>query len=301
MKHLLLAAVVLVLAVIPLHAGPLEELIANPAAWPKEVTVPAATKATVLKGGQPAGNMLLGAGAKVVISAITAEGIVGQTGSATVRVPADKTDLMARLNGTDTAAVAARAQAGMKAVVDDTVARAKAKNQPATASDGSRATTPPAWAGGSSPMQRRLAGKLVRLDGSKLVDYDAGQLTGVKYYALYFSASWCGPCRNFTPKLVQEYARLKRQHPGFELVFVSGDHSPGDMRDYMKEDRMAWPAIKYSQIEKEPEIMRYCGPGIPCLVLVDAGGRVLSDSFEGDNYVGPDKVLRDTQRVLRRN
>jgi nucleoredoxin len=279
-------------------AQSLEELAAKPELWPKEVAVLAATKATVLKGGQPAGAMLLGAGAKIVISAISAEGVTGQTGAATVRVPADKTDLMDRIAGGGSAATAARAQAQMKAVVDDAVARAKAKSQPAAPPE-TRSTSAPAWAHGSSPMQRRLAGKMVRLEDGKLQTYDAGQLSGVKYFALYFSASWCGPCKQFTPELVRAYGRLKKSHPEFELVFVSADHSAGDMKDYMKEDRMPWPALKYDQIAREPEIQRYGGPGIPCLVLVDAGSRVLSDSFEGDNYVGPGKVLQDTQRILR--
>jgi hypothetical protein len=34
---------------------------------------------------------------------------------------------------------------------------------------------------------------------------------------------------------------------------------------------------------------------------VDAGGRVLSDSYEGDDYVGPNKVLQDAQRILGGN
>lgn len=280
----------LLFTVLSAAAQTLEELAQKPEIWPKEVTVPATTKATVLKAGQPAGSMLLGAGAKIVISAITAEGVTGQTGAATVRVPADKTDLMARVAGGDTAANA-RVQAAQKAVADQAPARAVTKSQ----------TAGPARAGGSSLMQRRLAGKLVRLEDGKLQNYDAGQLGGVKYYALYFSASWCGPCRNFTPKLVREYQRLKQKHPEFEVVFVSGDHSSGDMRDYMKEDRMPFPALKFDQVQREPEIQRYCGPGIPCLVLVDAGGRVLSDSYEGDDYVGPNKVLQDTQRILGAN
>ncbi len=277
----------LLLTALSAAAQTLEELAQKPELWPKEVTVGGATKAIVLKGGQPAGNMLLGAGARIVISAITTDGVTGQTGSATVRVPAEKTDLMARLNGTDTAATAARAQADGKTLGDDATARAKAKHQPAAA--------------GSSPMQRRLAGKLVKLEGGNLQNFDAGKLGGVKYYALYFSASWCGPCRQFTPRLVSEYARLKKAHPEFEVVFVSADQSAGDMRDYMRKDQMPFLAIKFDQIQREPEIVRYAGPGIPCLVLVDSGGRVLSDSYEGDNYVGPNKVLQDTQRILRAN
>lgn len=273
----------LLLTTLSAAAQTLEELAQQPELWPKEVTVGGATKATVLKGGQPAGNMLLGAGTKIVISAITPEGVTGQTGAATVRVPADKTDLRSRLNAT--AAAPARAQADVKAAAIDTAARPRPAARPA----------------GSSAMQRRLAGKLVRLEGGSLQDFDAGKLGGVKYYALYFSASWCGPCRQFTPRLVSEYARLKQAHPEFEVVFVSADQSAGDMRDYMRKDQMPFLAIKFDQIQREPEIVRYAGPGIPCLVLVDSSGRVLSDSYEGDDYVGPNKVLQDAQRILRGN
>jgi nucleoredoxin len=44
--------------------------------------------------------------------------------------------------------------------------------------------------------------------------------------------------------------------------------------------------------------MKYAGTGIPCLVLVDASGAVLSHSYEGKTYVGPSKVLRDLDKVF---
>ncbi len=44
---------------------------------------------------------------------------------------------------------------------------------------------------------------------------------------------------------------------------------------------------------------RYAGDGIPCLVLVDADGMVLSDSFRGGGSVGPDLVLDETWKILR--
>jgi nucleoredoxin len=49
---------------------------------------------------------------------------------------------------------------------------------------------------------------------------------GKEVIALYFSASWCGPCKRFTPMLVDVYNLLKSQGRGFEVVFVSGELWP---------------------------------------------------------------------------
>ena len=41
-----------------------------------------------------------------------------------------------------------------------------------------------------------------------------------KIVALYFSASWCGPCQQFTPLLKTFYTAIKRLGKPFEIVFV---------------------------------------------------------------------------------
>ena len=38
--------------------------------------------------------------------------------------------------------------------------------------------------------------------------------------------------------------------------------------------------------------------GIPCLVLVDAAGTVISDTYAGKTYRGPDKVLADLDTIF---
>lgn len=251
-----------------LAAGPtLEQLVADPQLWPKEVNVTAAAKATVIKDGRPAGMMLIGAGKQITVTGIAVDGVTGKLGGATVKVAVDKTNL---LQGGDGAA-------------EESVA-APAVTAPAPAA--------------RTAMQRRFSGKLVKVAGGGLQAVDDARLDGVKYYALYFSASWCGPCRQFTPGFVRFYREMKAKHPEFEVVFVSADRSAGDMAGYMKKDAMPWLAVKFDLVRTLPEIQRYSGPGIPCLVLVDASGRVLSDSYDGDNYVGPGKVMRDTQRIL---
>ena len=262
-----------------LRAQSLEELAADPSRWPTEVTITASARGTVIKDGAAAGAVLLGVGRTLKVTGLGPDGITGRLGTDTVRVAVDKTDLWQRVAGGAPAAASSAAAATAAPVPG---------NAPA----------PTAAAGRPSRMQRNFAGKLVRLEGGALKPVDAASLTGVKYYALYFSASWCGPCRQFTPHFVREYRRLKAQYPEFEAVFVSADRSAGDMRDYMKGDDMPWLAVKYDQ--RTQDLLSYSGPGIPCLVLVGADGVVLSDSYEGENYVGPGKVLADTAKILRR-
>lgn len=42
---------------------------------------------------------------------------------------------------------------------------------------------------------------------------------------VYFSAHWCPPCRQFTPRLAETYRRLRDGGRAVECVFVSSDQS----------------------------------------------------------------------------
>jgi thiol-disulfide isomerase/thioredoxin len=143
-----------------------------------------------------------------------------------------------------------------------------------------------------------LKGDLVHWHNGSLARFDDAPLEKKKLYALYFSAHWCGPCRKFTPQLVEFYNRVAPQHPEFELIFVSNDRQPFNMETYMKEANMPWPAIDFAKIGSKEVLNRYEGKGIPCLVLVDAGGKVISDSYEGEKYLGPAKVIADIETIF---
>jgi len=117
------------------------------------------------------------------------------------------------------------------------------------------------------------------------------------YLLVYFSAQWCPSCRAFTPKLVEYY----KAHGGgelFDVVFVSSDHSEGKMLAYMRESGMPWPALAYRGKGARTLHAAYCGPGIPCLVLINSSGRVLADSFRGRKYLGPTSVLNRLSELL---
>jgi nucleoredoxin len=143
-----------------------------------------------------------------------------------------------------------------------------------------------------------LKGDLVHIANGVVVRADDESLASKKLIAVYFSAHWCGPCRKFTPQLVDYYNRVAQQHPEFELIFFSFDRSNYAMQNYMLEAKMPWPAIDYQKLEGKQAIRKYAGNGIPCLVLIDSTGKVISDSFAGSEYRGPGKVLADLDDIF---
>jgi nucleoredoxin len=143
-----------------------------------------------------------------------------------------------------------------------------------------------------------VKGDLVSLHNGALGHFDDEALEKKKLIALYFSAHWCAPCRKFTPELVEYYNRVATQHPEFEIVFVSFDKSQFAMETYMREANMPWPAIDFPKLQGKDAIRKYAGDGIPCLVLIDATGKVISSTYAGAQYLGPAKVLGDLDAIF---
>jgi nucleoredoxin len=64
-----------------------------------------------------------------------------------------------------------------------------------------------------------------------------------KVVAIYFSAHWCPPCRQFTPILIKSYESAKALNLPFELIFVSSDHDEEGFDEYTAD--MPWPSVKF--------------------------------------------------------
>jgi nucleoredoxin len=150
----------------------------------------------------------------------------------------------------------------------------------------------------ANAIRELVKGDLVSLRNGALGHFDDEVLEKKKLIALYFSAHWCAPCRKFTPELVDYYNRVATQHPEFEIVFVSFDKSQFAMETYMREANMPWPAIDFPKLGGKEAIRKYAGKGIPCLVLVDATGKVISSTYAGAQYLGPAKVLGDLDAIF---
>jgi len=91
---------------------------------------------------------------------------------------------------------------------------------------------------------------------------------GVK--AIYFSAHWCGPCRNFTPLLKKIYEKLKPENKDFEIVFVSSDRSQEQFDEYFEE--MPWAAVPFDNKGEMASLEeKYGVEGIPAMVVLQDG------------------------------
>lgn len=170
------------------------------------------------------------------------------------------------------------------------------------------AATPPPATVGTDDNPAPLTGFAAKFSNSLMVmgddgtarSFDAHKLAGVRYWAFYYSASWCGPCRSFTPDLVSFYRSFKPDHPNFELIFVNLDENEDAMENYMRSDSMPWPAIWHADVDDPGlEAKKYCGSGIPCLVLVDSDGNVISDTFQNGQYTDPHHVIDDIRSAVQ--
>jgi nucleoredoxin len=262
--------------------------LAVSAAWaalPAEVTLVAPAKFEILKEGRSTGSVALRAGERLEVIEVADGYLRGRYRNLTGRVPVEATNLPPIPPPALVAPPAAT-------VVPAPPPAAPPVGTPAAAAPA--VTVPPA-----SFMGRVLDGKLVVLEGGAFQRCPPARLAGVKFYGILFSAGWCGPCRAFAPELLDAYGKIRALYPEFEVVLVNRDRSAAAMLAYVREERMPWPALAWDALKTTPEVTRHAGSGIPCLVLVDENGKVLSDSYRWGRYVGPDAVLDDTWKILR--
>lgn len=126
-----------------------------------------------------------------------------------------------------------------------------------------------------------MAMPLVRLLGKRLIP-GAGRaavptteaLAGASTVALYFSASWCPPCKGFTPQLKEAYPGLVEK--GMRTVLVSSCKDEAAFDEYYGE--MPWLALPYSERTRQMALSAHFGvQSIPTLALVTIKGQLITD------------------------
>lgn len=145
---------------------------------------------------------------------------------------------------------------------------------------------------------------LVRLLGDKLLG-PSGELctktalSGASAVGFYFSASWCPPCRGFTPQLAASYSKAL-EPKGFRCVLVSSDHSEDAFNDYFAQ--MPWLALPYRDRQRQQDLSAtFRVRSIPTLALVDMEGKTITTEArnivpqdpEGIDYPWRPPLVRD--------
>jgi nucleoredoxin len=78
-------------------------------------------------------------------------------------------------------------------------------------------------------MQSLVGETLVTRTGSRVPTVTA--LAGSKYVAVYCSAHWCPPCRQFTP-LLGEFFQAHAANLKVAVVFATSDRDEKSFKDY---------------------------------------------------------------------
>lgn len=94
-------------------------------------------------------------------------------------------------------------------------------------------------------------------------------VAGKKLVLLYFSASWCPPCKLFTPVLSVVYEDAKEDEDAVEIVYIASDFDEPSFAEYFA--KQPWAALPFVPNGKlAQELGRTFGVrGIPTLVALD--------------------------------
>lgn len=126
----------------------------------------------------------------------------------------------------------------------------------------------------ASVLQQELVGKLQKLDDDKLDDTELTKTP--EFFILYYSASWCPPCRATAPHSVEFYNEMVKDNPKVELIMVSADDDEDACEEWAAEVGMPWAILPKDEREDVAAVHANAPRGIPTMVLVDGDGKALA-------------------------
>ena len=100
-----------------------------------------------------------------------------------------------------------------------------------------------------------------------------------QYLLIDFWASWCGPCRQENPVLVEVYKDYNDR--GFEIVGVSLDESREKWVNAIVKDGLPWIHVSDLKYWQNDVSSAYGVKAIPHTVLVDPEGIIIAKNLRG--------------------
>ena len=107
-----------------------------------------------------------------------------------------------------------------------------------------------------------------------------------------FWASWCAPCRQENPNVVEAFNKFKNRN--FTILGVSLDEQDGKeaWTKAVMQDQLTWTQLSDLKGWNSEVVSLYGIQGIPFNVLVDPQGKIIAESLRGPQLAAKlDEVL----------
>jgi peroxiredoxin len=104
-----------------------------------------------------------------------------------------------------------------------------------------------------------------------------------KYVLVDFWASWCGPCRQENPYVVQTYNKFKNKN--FTILGVSLDREGQKQKwiDAIHKDNLTWTHVSDLQFWSNAVAVQYKVQSIPQNFLIDPSGKIVAKNLRGQD------------------
>lgn len=94
-----------------------------------------------------------------------------------------------------------------------------------------------------------------------------------KVFGIYFTASWCPPCKAFDQILKNCYKSVNEKEKQFEIIMSSSDEDKDEFDEHLKE--LPWASIPFEDKSIDLLIKCFGIQGVPCLLVFNEKGKLI--------------------------